>query len=101
MRKIILIGVLWFAVFSVTHAQQQADTLTIFFGINESIIDDSKAKQLNKLITDKAITSITICGYTDFLGCVAYNQKLSEKRSANVYNYLISKRIEKKDTRGI
>jgi outer membrane protein OmpA-like peptidoglycan-associated protein len=75
--------------------QQQSDTIKIVFDINKSIIDNNNAKLLDKLINNKAVTSISIYGYTDFLGDVVYNQELSEKRSTNVFNYLISKGINR------
>ncbi|MCX7822162.1 MAG: OmpA family protein [Syntrophobacterales bacterium] len=36
---------------------------------------------------------VTIEGHTDYIGTVAYNQKLSEKRAKAVYDYFLSKGI--------
>jgi len=95
MQKGLLTFVLCFSVFGVVISQQQTDTLTIFFDINNSTVDENKTKQLDKLIGNPNIVSINIHGYADFLGSVAYNQQLSEKRSANVRNYLIEKGVDK------
>jgi|GEM_PF-2539674 len=80
----------------ILHVQQKTDTLHIFFDIDKSVVDDNNAKPLDKLIANKNIISIAIHGYTDFLGGAAYNRQLSEKRSANIRNYLIRKGIDNK-----
>ena len=81
----------------ITALQAKTDTLVVFFDIGESFVDNNNTKQLDKLIADKNVISISIYGYTDFLGNVAYNQQLSEKRSANVRDYLIQKGIDEKN----
>jgi len=92
-HKIILTSIICLIISGLVKAQQQTETLNIFFDINKSAVDNNNAKSLDKLISDKNVSSITIYGYTDFLGSVEYNQQLSEKRSSNVRNYLISKGI--------
>jgi len=77
--------------FSFANAQQQTDTLTIFFDIDKSVVDVNHATQLDELIANQNVISISIYGYADFLGSVSYNQQLSEKRSTNVFNYLIER----------
>lgn len=79
----------------VLNAQQQIDTLRIFFDIDQSIIDDGNAKLLDKLILHKEINAISICCYADFLGSKEYNQQLSKKRSRNIYNYLLNQGINR------
>ena len=96
-KKTLLVCMLSFILLSIIHAQQQTDTLIVFFDINKSVINDSDAKLLDKLIVDKNIISISIYGYTDFLGSMAYNQQLSEKRSKNVHDYLIHRGINGKN----
>ena len=83
--------------FSIVNAQQQTDTLTVYFDIDKSIVDISNAEHLDELINNKNVVSISIYGYTDFLGNRQYNRQLSEKRSVNVQNYLLSKGISKEN----
>jgi outer membrane protein OmpA-like peptidoglycan-associated protein len=96
-RKIVLTSMLCITLSGIVQAHYQTDTLNIFFDIGKSAIDENNAKLLNKIIFDKNATSISIYGYTDFLGSVAYNQQLSRKRSSSVRNYLISKGINEKN----
>ena len=86
-----------FALFCIVSAQQQTDTIVIVFDIDKSVVDDNNAAPLDELIADKNVISISIYGYADFLGSVAHNQQLSEKRSINVFNYLIDKGINKEN----
>ena len=88
-------GVIMFCLLKIAMgiSQQQTDTLVIFFDIGESIVDAQNAAPLNKIIADKNVTSISIFGYGDFLGSIAYNEELSERRSASVLSYLISKGV--------
>ena len=84
---------LCFAMFGTVCAQQQTDTLIIFFDINKSIVDNQNAEPLSKLLNEENVISINIHGFTDFLGSVSHNRQLSNKRSSNVYNYLVNKGI--------
>ena len=93
MNKSILSVLLLPIAFSFAIAQQQQDTLVIFFDIDKSIVDEQNASSLNNIIAAKNVASISIFGYADFLGSVAYNRELSEKRSAGVFNYLIAKGV--------
>ncbi len=92
-----LILVLCLALSGFAHAQQQADTLKIFFAINQSNLNSKQADLLNKVIADTNLVSMEIYGYTDFLGSAAYNQQLSEKRSKAVYDYLVKKGVSKEN----
>ena len=94
MKKVLLISILCFAFGGIVQAQQQTDTLNIFFDIGKSAIDDNNAKLLDRLISEKNVL-IYIYGYTDFLGNAEYNRQLSKKRSENVQDYLISRGINK------
>ena len=95
MCKALLAFVLCVACLTALSAQQQTDTLVVYFGIDKSIVDDSNAEPLDKLISCESVASISVYGYTDFLGSRAHNRQLSEKRSANVYNYLITNGIDR------
>ena len=46
-------------------------------------------KEIAKLIIARHITSLTLAGYTDFIGGKAYNQKLSTARAKAVGVYLL------------
>lgn len=77
----LLVNMLSFGLF----AQQQTDTLIIFFDLEKSVVDNNNsAELLDKLIANKNIISIRV-GYPAFLDSIAYNQQLSE---GSVYNYL-------------
>lgn len=93
-QKVLIVFVLYFFILNMVNAQQQTDTLTIFFDIDKAVVDENKAKQLDMIVNDTNIVSISITGYTDFLGSVEYNSKLSEKRSANVRHYFIEKGVD-------
>ena len=95
MRKTHLIFILCFSLWDIASAQLQTDTLSLFFDINESLVDENNAKKLDEFITNQNVIYINIYGYTDFLGNAEYNQQLSEKRSENIRNHLISKGIDK------
>ncbi len=96
MKKILLSTFLTCFVFlNIIDAQLQTDTVIIFFDIDKSVVDDKNATPLDELKADKSVISISIYGYADFLGSLAYNQQLSEKRSINVYHYLIENNFNK------
>ena len=95
MKKLILSSLLLLITFRVADAQEQTDTIVLFFDIGKSVVDVKNAKLLNKLISHEDDILISIYGYTDFLGSVSYNQQLSEKRSTNVNNYLLKEGIDK------
>lgn len=64
------------------------------FDTNKSTLTASAQANLDKIIPvlkEYADTDIKIYGFTDNTGAVAYNQTLSEQRSASVKNYLASK----------
>lgn len=65
-------------------AQQQTDSLIIFFDLEKSIAENNNsAELLDKLITTQKIISINIT-YFAFLDSMAYKQQLSD---GSVYNY--------------
>ena len=95
MKRLIFSALVFLTAFCNVNAQQQTDTLVIFFDIDKAIIENKNVEPLKKLITNSNIISISIYGYTDFLGSVVYNRQLSEKRSTNVYNYLLKEGVDK------
>jgi outer membrane protein OmpA-like peptidoglycan-associated protein len=66
----------------------------IRFDTNKSTLTANAKANLDKLfpvLQSYSDTNITIYGFTDNTGTVAYNQKLSEQRAASVKSYLTSK----------
>lgn len=64
------------------------------FDTNKSTLTPTAQANLDKIIPvlkEYADTDITIYGFTDNTGTVAYNQTLSEQRAASVKSYLASK----------
>ena len=69
-------------------------TLTCFFAFNSSALTSTAKSQITayaKQIIARHITSLTLAGYTDFIGGKAYNQKLSTARAKAVGVYLLLK----------
>ncbi len=80
----------------------QAKSITlqnIFFEYNSTLLDTissgAELKKLLRLLNDNPQISIRISGYTDNIGSEDYNLRLSQKRAKAVYDYLISKNIDK------
>ncbi|MFN8285988.1 MAG: OmpA family protein [Chitinophagales bacterium] len=71
------------------NANAQLDTVRLMFNTNKYEITPSHTKAIDSLLNIKGqITRIKVAGHTDNVGSDAFNQKLSEKRAASVYNYL-------------
>ncbi len=66
------------------------DQIRINFDFDKSDIRPADAENINRAIglLNKGTFSIEIAGHTDALGGEVYNQRLSERRSESVYNYL-------------
>ena len=67
-------------------------TLTCFFAFNSSALSATAKAQITayaKQIIDRNITTLTLAGYTDFIGGKAYNQALSTARAKSVGVYLL------------
>ena len=76
---------LLFICFSISFAQ--TDTVSIYFEIGRHETSDS---ELTKLKIDKgAWTKVDVISYTDYLGSVKFNNKLSESRSFEVRSRLV------------
>lgn len=68
----------------------------VLFGFDKSDLSTEAKTNLDKLVTvlnTYPDTDLEIQGHTDSKGTEAYNQTLSEKRSATVSSYLASKNI--------
>ena len=72
--------------------------LNLYYKRDENTLSANDKTQLDKVITflkDNPELKINIAGHTSTLGTPEYNQKLSETRAKNVFNYLTSKGISK------
>lgn len=70
----------------------------VVFETNKSVLLPESFTELDKLVTKLKADpkmKINICGHTDNIGYEPENQKLSEARAKAVYDYLISKGIDK------
>lgn len=65
---------------------------TVYFNFNDTTLTDedkSKLDSLAEILKSRSeIKSISIVGYADRVGSVAYNEKLSKKRALTVKDYL-------------
>jgi outer membrane protein OmpA-like peptidoglycan-associated protein len=82
---------------------QQPDTLigTIYYGKNVFLLDDKMKSELDKRIKFiklhlKTIKVINLDAYGDDTGTDEYNLWLTQKRAQAIYNYMVSKGINKK-----
>lgn len=69
---------------------------SVRFDTNKSTLTANAQANLDKIIPvlkEYADTDITIYGFTDNTGAVAYNQTLSEQRAASVKSYLAGKGV--------
>jgi outer membrane protein OmpA-like peptidoglycan-associated protein len=69
---------------------------SVRFDTNKSTLTPTAQANLDKIIPvlkEYADTDITIYGFTDNTGAVAYNQTLSEQRAASVKSYLAGKGV--------
>jgi outer membrane protein OmpA-like peptidoglycan-associated protein len=72
-----------------------ADILFDFDSYRVSAKEKENLVRLLEKIKKHSITGIELLGYTDCIGNKAYNQILSEKRAANVKEFLITKGLSK------
>ena len=69
---------------------------SIFFEYNKDILKDDSYSELNKLhelLTKYPNMKIEIAGFTDNIGSVSYNERLSGARAKQVFDYLVTKGI--------
>jgi outer membrane protein OmpA-like peptidoglycan-associated protein len=72
------------------------EQVTLFFKTNQSILTTDGKNQLNKLIDLVSIQKgylIEIKGFTDSVGAIDTNRKLSQQRANSVFQYLVEKDI--------
>ena len=73
------------------------DVVTVYFDFDKSILRPEVINKLDSIYTVMAETpnaTIQISGYTDGLGTVEYNDKLSDRRARACANYLLKKGID-------
>lgn len=75
-------------------AQQEKDTLSVYFELDKSNLNTQSRKQLDSLYYTGTINhsaTIDIIGYADFLAGDQYNLQLSKRRAQTVKDFLIDK----------
>jgi outer membrane protein OmpA-like peptidoglycan-associated protein len=65
------------------------------FGDGSYSKPDPELEKLVKVMTENKDVKIQIYAYTDKVGSVGFNQALSDKRAKAIYDYLVSKGIDK------
>ncbi len=74
------------------------NVVTLYFDFDKSILKDREKQILDSIynvLLETKTTTIQISGYTDGLGTVEYNNKLSDRRAKACADYLIQKGIDK------
>jgi outer membrane protein OmpA-like peptidoglycan-associated protein len=72
-----------------SHSQQRRrDTLILHFALNSFHIQPTDSARLHETFDTGYPVSISITGYTDKTGSVAYNQRLSRQRADAAYRYV-------------
>jgi OOP family OmpA-OmpF porin len=74
------------------------DVVTVYFDFDRSILKEAVINKLDSIytiMTENAIVTVQISGYTDGLGSEEYNKKLSDRRARACADYLIKKGIDK------
>lgn len=74
------------------------NVVTLYFDFDKSIVRDREKQVLDSIynvLQETSTTTIQISGYTDGLGTVEYNNKLSDRRAKACADYLIKKGIDK------
>lgn len=69
---------------------------TVFFDHDSNDLPEETAEALNRiidLVTNMPFSDIIIKGYTDSLGDVLYNKKLSTERANRIKNYLVDRGV--------
>lgn len=73
------------------------DVVTVYFDFDKSILRTEVVNKLDSIyavMAENIVATIQISGYTDGLGSVEYNKKLSDRRARAVAEYLIQKGID-------
>lgn len=72
-------------------------TADTFFDFDKAVLKPAGKSKLNELIAslrDLNLEVIIAVGHTDYIGSIAYNQKLSERRAEAVKAYLVANGVE-------
>ncbi|MFZ1180207.1 MAG: OmpA family protein [Herbaspirillum sp.] len=72
-------------------------TADAFFDFDKAVLKPAGKSKLNELVAnlkDLNLEVIIAVGHTDYIGSVAYNQKLSERRAEAVKAYLVANGVE-------
>ncbi len=92
MKRLLLFFSAFCLISVAAFSQKKADTLRLYFGINETESAtnfsriDSALRSLNGALLD-----VAVYGYADFLSNDDYNISLSKKRAESTKNYLLKK----------
>ena len=70
----------------------------INFEYNKSVLTASSRRYIDKIISlmQRTNVSVEVKGHTDSSGSDEYNMKLSKERAESVYNYMLSKGVNKR-----
>ena len=85
-----------------SYSQTATDTLKLYFDTGLSSFNISTRNMLDSLFYNDAIASnqtISIIGYTDYVGTEDYNARLSQERAQYVANYFLSMGIKSNQIR--
>jgi outer membrane protein OmpA-like peptidoglycan-associated protein len=78
---------------------QQADTMSVYFGLKETTVNSKAAALLDKFAAGKIKPGqkISIYGFADYRGTNEHNDSVSTDRAMSVQQYLIGKGVSKED----
>jgi len=79
---------------------KSADSINVYFPLNNASISTVTTHTIDSLIYNDVLIpgqKLTIFGYADYLGGVAYNDSLSLVRARNIKKYLVAAAFDKKD----
>jgi outer membrane protein OmpA-like peptidoglycan-associated protein len=73
------------------------NVVTVYFDFDKSILTERALSQLDSIyaiLNENTAATLQVSGYTDGLGSVEYNKKLSDRRAKACADYLIQKGID-------
>lgn len=80
------------------NSQQQTLVQSFLFNFDEAALSPEMKENLNNFIEailkNHKVANVAVIGYTDDIGDIAYNLKLSEARARNVATYLKNKGLQ-------
>jgi outer membrane protein OmpA-like peptidoglycan-associated protein len=85
---LILLYFLLLVPFLTQSQQRRRDTLILHFHFDSHQLSPVDRVRLQEPLNSSRIDSISITGYTDKTGTIAYNQRLSQQRADAVYQYV-------------